>query len=580
MKLKQFLILVIVLGNTYISHAQFAGGKGTGESPWLISTVEHLDSVRYFLSDTFLLTNDIDLKGSLFDSVNSSAGWKPISANFKGYFNGCGHTIYNLYINKPGSDDVGLFSSIWRGCIDSLFIKNCYVEGSSNVGGLAGSLYFGEIRNCGVDGTVKGVYESIGGLVGYVKGSTVRHSFSKGNVLTGDKYNKHIGGLLGLAWETKISECFSYCNVRGDDWVGGIVGTMLKSSLRLCYSTGKIIGNDMVGGISGDGTIIQCYSTSYVVGISGPVGGIVGYGNAYNSYFTGKVKAYDVPGFMVNTIGGVVGLNIDRTNNCYNVGTVIYSGDTRGGFIVGGNDDGWVTNSYFNKDIARVPSSSIALSSSDMRKPTKLTNLFESESWAIRVDSTYPALVNILNNAPFSFNDTIIVTNSSIAVSRIIENDYDYETIQESLVYRIDEIFGSVTIENDFFIIPPDAGDNYLDSLSYTIGELTADNDTLWGNQSKVYLYKAGNITASNELQSDLGIFVYPNPTIESIVINSSIPINFIRLIDTSGKILITQASVVDSNISIDVSSINSGIYMLQIFTDNGKMQNSRIVKK
>ena len=47
--------------------------------------------------------------------MNTCAGWAPIgdnSSRFEGVFDGNGFKITNLYINRPTTDNVGLFGSV------------------------------------------------------------------------------------------------------------------------------------------------------------------------------------------------------------------------------------------------------------------------------------------------------------------------------------------------------------------------------------------------------------------------------------------------------------------------------------
>ncbi|MDR0926731.1 MAG: hypothetical protein LBO69_03060 [Ignavibacteria bacterium] len=51
---KFLLILLTLIATSAMASAQdFAGGNGTAESPYLISTVEHLNSVRMFNTKTY-----------------------------------------------------------------------------------------------------------------------------------------------------------------------------------------------------------------------------------------------------------------------------------------------------------------------------------------------------------------------------------------------------------------------------------------------------------------------------------------------------------------------------------------------
>jgi hypothetical protein len=97
--------------------------------------------------------------------------------------------------------------------------------------------------------------------------------------------------------------------------VGGLIGQNTWGSIIGCYSTGSVTGHAWVGGLVGyseDSTISNSYATGSVSGYS-QVGGLVGWVCLYeeesvvsNSYSTGNV-AGDV------YVGGLVGLNEDGT---------------------------------------------------------------------------------------------------------------------------------------------------------------------------------------------------------------------------------------------------------------------------
>ena len=191
---------------------------------------------------------------------NGGAGWLPIGYGressdeslevvtiyyaYTGYFDGGGHKIANLYINRANEDKVGLFRSKSGQWIRSVALTSVSVTGRHGVGGLVGN--DGTIRGSCVAGTVSG-RSSVGGLVG--SGSvTVRDSYATGAV-TGS------GGS-----------------------VGGLVGSG-SGSVRDSYATGAVTGSDgSVGGLvgSGSGSVSGSYATGAVTGSGGSVGGLVG----------------------------------------------------------------------------------------------------------------------------------------------------------------------------------------------------------------------------------------------------------------------------------------------------------------
>lgn len=78
----------------------FAGGSGTEDDPYQISTRAQLDKVRENLSAHYQLTNDIKFEESDFAEegafYNGGSGWLPIGTkeknnDFSGVFNGNGY---------------------------------------------------------------------------------------------------------------------------------------------------------------------------------------------------------------------------------------------------------------------------------------------------------------------------------------------------------------------------------------------------------------------------------------------------------------------------------------------------------
>ena len=249
-------------------------------------------------------------------------GWGPIGNSgpkYTGVFEGNGHTISNLYINRGSSDYIGLF-----GATNGANIRNLGLEGGSVVGGnwvgpLVGNANYGTIRSC---------YTMVG-----VRGDT------------------NVGGLVGRMWNARAINCYATGEIRGNNnHVGGLVGVMTEGSLTDCYATGHVEGASLrTGGLVGnatDVTLTSCYATGDVDGGSYDVGGLMGEINGVtltSCYATGAVSGDD----DVDNIGGLVGhaRNISSIRTSYATGTV--NGNTDVGGLVGLIDVGSsVTTSY------------------------------------------------------------------------------------------------------------------------------------------------------------------------------------------------------------------------------------------
>ena len=149
---------------------------------------------------TVKLMNDLDLTG-----IN----WNPIGMNtaFQGLFDGGGHVIQNLYIERPALNHVGLMGKLGaNGMIQNLGIGDgSVVHGNNYVGGIVG-YNSGEIRNVYNRATLSG-NEYVGGIVGYSsgmlynvfnRGSVTAHDYWAGGIvgwLAGDLYNSYNTGI-------------------------------------------------------------------------------------------------------------------------------------------------------------------------------------------------------------------------------------------------------------------------------------------------------------------------------------------------------------------------------------------------
>ncbi len=222
----------------------------------------------------YALGSDIDADAT--SMWNGGEGFSPIglsSEPFRGIFDGLGHVIRNLTINRPDAENIGLFGAV----------KNA------------------EIRNIGLLGaSVNGGWWDTGGLVGYSLESKISRSYVEGSV-SGPFI---VGGLVGNIYDTDIMESYFTGAVNGNVYAGGLVGDLNgNSDLTDCFAMGAVSGNDIVGGLIGrgyDSTISNSYSTGRVSRATFS-GGLVGHSEDVrdsNSYWD-----IDTSGFAVSAAG-------------------------------------------------------------------------------------------------------------------------------------------------------------------------------------------------------------------------------------------------------------------------------------
>ena len=188
--------------------------------------------------DGYELTQNLNLAGS--DYV-AGAGWQPIGGVFNAIFEGNGHTISGLRINRSGNSvqDQGLFSQIGTG---------------------------GRVRNLGLpDANFSGHMRRVGVLTGRSLG-TVTRVFATGS-LDGRNAASTAGGLIGFNSGT-ISLSYSTVSLSNVSGAGGSLVGWNNGTIGDAYATGSVeIVAGRGGGLTGGnnfGTIRRSYSTGEV----------------------------------------------------------------------------------------------------------------------------------------------------------------------------------------------------------------------------------------------------------------------------------------------------------------------------
>ena len=347
------------------------------------SSSSDLQGMAGNLAGNFALGSNIDARASA--AWNAGAGFAPVGSGgsqFNGNFDGLGHLITGLSINRTEAD-VGLFGYVGAaGTIVNVGLAGGSVTGGSGsygsnfgIGGLAGrnsgrignsyntgsvaaSGYafggglvgnnYGSIVNSHATGAVSAThYGSIGGLVATNKGS-ISNSYASGNVTSSDGY---AGGLVLTNAGGSIDHSYATGNVIASSYGGGLAsGNSNGGSISNSHATGTVSGNNGTGGLVGSNadtgsSITSSYATGDVNASGTFVGGLVGISNQAaisNSYATGHVTG-------TNTVGGLVGYNIGTLSNSYASGLV--SGSTRSGAVVGDNYNGNITSTYYNSTL-------------------------------------------------------------------------------------------------------------------------------------------------------------------------------------------------------------------------------------
>ncbi len=328
-------------------------GSGIEGDPYRVTTAQELAALSWhtgYLDAHLLLTTDLDCAGVTLYPIGDLGV-------FSGVFDGGGHTIANATIEQPGSDYVGLFSTLGSGAeIRDLGLENNVIMGGDDVGGLVGwNRNGGTLTGCYATGAVTG-YDSVGGLVGRGYNGTITGCYVTGAVSGSGQYT---GGLVGQNRDGTLTSCYATSTVSGTAQVGGLVGYNYEGTVTSCYATGAVSGTNSVGGLVGynsDGTLTDCYATGAVTG-DNEVGGLVG-----DNYGSGTIMGCYATGAVTGSgqyVGGLVGRGYNGTvTGCYATGAVTGTGTgTYTGGLVGGNY-GTVSGSFWDLETSGQSGSS------------------------------------------------------------------------------------------------------------------------------------------------------------------------------------------------------------------------------
>lgn len=208
------------------------------------------------------LTSDITLSG------NAANQWQPIGKSgefrYRGVFDGQNHSISGIYINSTNLF-IGFFG-VSCGTIQNLTIKDSFIYGNNEVGGICGFANNSNLINCHNYASVSGDCY-VGGITGQLLG-TITNCSNAGAVIGNSGY---IGGITGFQ-QGSVENCSNLAPVTSKTTtknvsIGGISGILFSGSTKNCYNTGQITTEYSMGQIN-QGSIIGESSSSSSISIA------------------------------------------------------------------------------------------------------------------------------------------------------------------------------------------------------------------------------------------------------------------------------------------------------------------------
>ena len=315
-----------------------------------ITNVNELQAMENDLAGDYWLANDID--ASATSGWNGGAGFVPIGQGVP-YFTGSldlkGHTISGLFINRPGTDYIGLFGIVATGAIiDDLKLEDVNITGDDYVGGVAGYIYDGaDVTDSSVTGSITGDLR-VGGFTGWSSGASGKHN--------------------------TFTRCHTNVAVTGDT-AGGFVYGAGFTDFAICYSSGTVEATT-----SGGGFIRTAYGANCVVTF-----------NDCYSRSAVHVGGGDCAGFIHDT--GVWGTGSVAITNCYSTGAVSSDAGDAYGFIYGVDLATTITACFWDTETSGTETSNGGTGKTTSQMKTRLT--FTSAGWDFII---IWAITRIMNN--------------------------------------------------------------------------------------------------------------------------------------------------------------------------------------
>ena len=244
-----------------------------------VHDVYELQHIEANLRGRYMLANDInasETSGWNHIGYHDPEGFMPIGGNgssgpeFTGRFDGVGHRIEHLHINRQEADEnsyIGLFGNVNGARVENLSIVDGYVRGDTHVGGIVGAAERTLIRNVSFSGVVNGS-GYFGGIVGTAKYGTICNAYNAGKV----DASTYVGGIVGAGERVTLQNVWNAGEIIGggdgrDAFIGGIAGAMKNSTVQNALHTGTVARDGLpgqgeaqtVGGIVGqaDGTSVS-----------------------------------------------------------------------------------------------------------------------------------------------------------------------------------------------------------------------------------------------------------------------------------------------------------------------------------
>ncbi|PLX06676.1 MAG: hypothetical protein C0596_15275 [Marinilabiliales bacterium] len=534
--MKHLYLYLILIALSFNSFAQFAGGSGTQLDPYRVSTADQLSEVRNYLDSYFIQTNNIDLKS--YDHDGDGKGWMPIAGagtgdRFTGHYDGNNFIIYNLYINRPNTNNVGLFGHMGADddvtdmSIINLGLENVEVYGARGTGALVGRVTANEHTK-------------------------IEYTFVRTGTITGDgatgclvgSNNSHQDEANANGHKPQISKSFANVDVY---WSENNTGDKF-GCLAGCTQKGIIINSYSVGSVNVDNRTAQISSVERVGGL---VGCGLQRGEIINSY-TASVVNVPTSNPTVTNVGGLVGSADGNTN---------------------------VSGGYWDEDVTGQSYSPAGTSytTAEMLDQSNYPTYDFTNIWGIdpAINNGYPYLLD-------AFNGVLPIELLEFSAKQEKESiNISWTTISE--INNAEFIIEKSTDGKNFIEIDRIKGaGNSRNLIEYQTKDYNPENGINYYRLTQIDFdgkYETFEIKAIEFNRFNSQISLYPNPSNGKFYISTNALNNAKYNIYNSLGQIVKSGNLSNNETFIDLESQEKGVLYV-IINDNSNIQKLRMIVK
>jgi hypothetical protein len=217
------------------------------------------------------------------------------------------------------------------------------------------------------------------------------------------------------------------------------------------------------------------------------------------------------------------------------------------------------------------------------------TTLFVGGQESVKVDLNQTLVAGSKYRIRFKVSLADSVNYASCCIGAILDNSpppappytsnlsdaelvLDASSIDDEQWYQMDQVYTAEGGEDKLFLgnFRPDS-----ESGGFYRGEITPGSATAYFYIDDVEVYEDETVSID---ETEFTFSIYPNPATTNLTIESRAPLAQVWVRDLAGRVVLSYPERSRRVGNIDVSSLHSGIYLVEVLTQNGQRAVQKVV--